>query len=273
MSRTKYEKKCENCGKDFVCYSNKKQRFCSQKCSIEYKMSQTRKEINGIVYKKCCKCEQWKEANSDNFQLKKQTIDGFSYTCKECENRKKRERYRNDEEYRKSRLNVDKEKKKKIRHSYYLRNRDKEIERAKKYNEENRDIIRERERKYRNTKNGKISNKLKSTKRRTRLKNLENNFTIKDWEFCKEYFTENSKLKCAYCNKELQRATIEHFIPVSKGGTTTRNNILPVCRSCNSSKQDKDFLEWYKTKPFYNEKSIEKINSYFEHLKTIPSHD
>lgn len=48
---------------------------------------------------------------------------------------------------------------------------------------------------------------------------------------------------CQYCNIPLSRsvATIDHVIPVSKGGKTTFDNVVTACQPCNSLKGDKLF--------------------------------
>lgn len=46
---------------------------------------------------------------------------------------------------------------------------------------------------------------------------------------------------CQYCKIQLNRAqaTIDHVIPLSKGGKTTWTNIVTACGPCNSRKGDK----------------------------------
>lgn len=48
--------------------------------------------------------------------------------------------------------------------------------------------------------------------------------------------------KCAYCSK--QANTIDHIIPVSKGGNSVPGNIVPACTHCNSSKKAMDLFDW-----------------------------
>ena len=51
-----------------------------------------------------------------------------------------------------------------------------------------------------------------------------------------------------------------------------KDNIIPICGSCNSSKCNKDFEEWYKTKDFYSEFRKQKIYEYlYKQANTVPS--
>lgn len=61
-------------------------------------------------------------------------------------------------------------------------------------------------------------------------------------EIAVEFLTDIFKGQCAYCDHPAQ--TWDHVVPVTKGGQTTPDNILPACGACNSSKRDRDLLEW-----------------------------
>jgi 5-methylcytosine-specific restriction endonuclease McrA len=48
--------------------------------------------------------------------------------------------------------------------------------------------------------------------------------------------------QCHYCEESASEgnlATGDHVIPLSRGGTDTVENLVPCCKSCNSSKSDK----------------------------------
>lgn len=49
-------------------------------------------------------------------------------------------------------------------------------------------------------------------------------------------------VKCVYCGARAE--SMDHVIPRSRGGKNDRNNLLPACTKCNSSKNDKTPAEW-----------------------------
>ncbi len=53
---------------------------------------------------------------------------------------------------------------------------------------------------------------------------------------------------CFFCKNELPEKdrdkTIEHLVPLSRGGSHCWENVVPACRGCNSSKSNKTFTEF-----------------------------
>ena len=47
----------------------------------------------------------------------------------------------------------------------------------------------------------------------------------------RDYFT------CHYCGQEAN--TVDHLIPISKGGTDEATNMVAACNPCNSGKRDR----------------------------------
>lgn len=89
------------------------------------------------------------------------------------------------------------------------------------------------------------------------FKNTKRPITNKQWVRCKDFF-EN---KCAYCDSNID-ITKDLFIPSALGGSYEKNNIVPACNSCNSSKKDKQIMEWYPFQKFYSEFKLAKIYKY-----------
>ena len=86
----------------------------------------------------------------------------------------------------------------------------------------------------------------------------ENGLPLKEWKKVLDYFDN----ECAYCGERDTELEQEHIIPVSKGGKYEMGNIIPACRSCNSSKQNKNIHEWYEQQEFYNDLKLNKIENF-----------
>lgn len=52
---------------------------------------------------------------------------------------------------------------------------------------------------------------------------------------------------CCYCGTR-ENLSIDHLIPRKKGGIENGDNFVWACRTCNSSKNAKDMLEWLDSK-------------------------
>lgn len=68
--------------------------------------------------------------------------------------------------------------------------------------------------------------------------------------------------ECCYCGRTMrkgERLTRDHLEPVSVGGRSTQDNIVPACSSCNSSKGASEWREWYMKQPFFSQERMNKI--------------
>lgn len=78
-----------------------------------------------------------------------------------------------------------------------------------------------------------------STAQRLRRYGVKPEMTAVQW---REILVTNNHC-CAYCGTA-GPMTKDHVIPLSRGGTDNKDNILPACNFCNCSKGAKPLLEW-----------------------------
>ena len=203
---------CKICNKEFI-KQHFNQRYCSEECRHIAKINSQKK------YKKT---EKGKASNQKWIQRERRK-----------ENEK---RYRqNPIAKHKAVLRV----KKYLQNSEYgreqKRKRDMEYSRTEKGKEANKKATK----KYRKTEKGKLNNRKQKFMRRT-MKPV-------DKLVLKKIMEQNI---CYYCGKEITGLkTIDHKIPVSRGGNNKENNLVLCCKHCNSQKNDKseeEYIEWLK---------------------------
>lgn len=52
--------------------------------------------------------------------------------------------------------------------------------------------------------------------------------------------------ECYYCgqNVEYRELTMDHLVPLARGGRSTKDNLVPSCKSCNTKKKNMLPVEW-----------------------------
>ncbi|MEE8329362.1 MAG: HNH endonuclease [Thermodesulfovibrionia bacterium] len=68
-----------------------------------------------------------------------------------------------------------------------------------------------------------------------------------------------SKGKCYYCNRETPplELTMDHIVPVIRGGKSAKNNIVPACKECNNKKKHCLLIEWGEYMERFKEEKID----------------
>jgi len=275
---------------------------CQEDAEYRAKKKELKMQNSEIIpegMKKCTRCQQIKPATTEYFNNKKSGKYGLTGRCKEClkvvrqqnserekernklwreENKEHCKQYREENkehinEYHKQYDETHKEQKKEYYKKYRYQRKEmlNELGRQKYY--ENIEYEQQRSRNY--YKNNKekhrisVKNWLENNKklkpiywqrRRTLLNMTEVSLTLEQWEQIKKDFNN----RCCYCNEE-KPLTIDHFIPLSKMGELTTNNVVPACQSCNSSKNNKLFSEWYPKQSFYSKEQEKKILDYLNY--------
>jgi hypothetical protein len=202
-----------------------------------------------ITERQCTTCQDWKEETTDNFYMmnKLKPQKGFMAECKDCIKKKANE-------YGHS----HKEKKNKIDREYREANKAERKVKEKVWRDNNKENL------YNNLKKFQKNNP-------DRLKYYNNqhsnhDITTKEWESCKKYFNH----RCAYCGLPIE----EHYITrkgitklgdfhkehVVHKGSNGLDNCVPSCGSCNSSKWEHPFENWYNKENInYTEERYQKI--------------
>ena len=51
---------------------------------------------------------------------------------------------------------------------------------------------------------------------------------------------------CHYCGKKINPGdlTMDHIVPIIRGGKSTKGNVVPVCKACNDKKKYLLPIEW-----------------------------
>jgi len=162
--------------------------------------------------RKCTEC-----GSSGPFHKDKRIKDGLTSRCKKCLNSKNKQNYRENKQAYK--------------------------DRAKAWGEANSDKVKKFKENWRHNNPGywnewRADNpelaRMHSQRRRAHERAAEGTYTPAEWKaLCAEY-----DYKCVKCGQQVP-LTVDHVIPLSKGGRNSIDNIQPLCLPCNSGKKDR----------------------------------
>ena len=93
----------------------------------------------------------------------------------------------------------------------------------------------------------------------------------------KEDICAKSGNKCAHCGTLIYagyQMTVDHFIPLDKGGSNQMINLIPLCKDCNESKDNKLYsMEYIKyLKPKYKQQIKDYLDSYVQVIDYCQRH-
>lgn len=224
-------------------------------------------------FKRCCSCKRIKHKSA--FHRWSKASDGLRPKCKDC----LALAYQNDIDYQRA-----------IRRAYYQRNREATIMRVKTWHRANVERKRATDRKKSRTaahrervKRWQQKNKERMMiyhhARNARKRDLPSTFTEADWQACLAYWDN----RCCICGRSPDMWMVlsrDHWIPLSKGGGFTADNIVPTCfarkgaplgePSCNASRRDREAADWL-VERFGEKKArrvLKSVQKYFEWVKS-----
>ena len=102
-------------------------------------------------------------------------------------------------------------------------------------------------------------------RRRARLRDARSpGVTPEQWqEICAKFQNAEGETCCAYCGKACA-ATIDHVVPIARGGRDEPDNVLPACGSCNSSKSNWLISEWPRASALLHESLLSLLREHTE---------
>lgn len=221
-------------------------------CALSKHTSASKRAIcvsSEVQMKQCTKCDEWKNESAFRFERR---------SCRECERI-----------YNKTYNATHIEKRRAYARQERIEHKDRVVQRERVYREKNRNILAQKAAYYRarhpdkarasKRKSGRAyyhrhkekaktygrlyrqQNKDKvnarTHRRRARKQGNGGTFTAMQWRvLCQKY-----NYRCLCCGKHEPdiKLTIDHVIPIVRGGINTIDNIQPLCGECNSSKGDK----------------------------------
>jgi 5-methylcytosine-specific restriction endonuclease McrA len=188
-------------------------------------------------YKACSRCKQvlpYGAFNKDN-----SAISGLQSRCRECE--------------------------REVRRDYYLRNKDKEVARVSNWHKTtekgkaNRLKHGNRSGKPRKAAKPKVYIPVAEQDEKTRIRlqakgaksRMKRRASFRNAE--KNKITNNDlkqllRQSCIYCGSP-DRISIDHIIPLARGGRHSIGNLAPACFDCNTRKSARFVTEWRLNKP------------------------
>lgn len=158
--------------------------------------------------------------------------------------------------------------------AYYLRNLERELPRRAEYRARTAEQIRLREVAYARSPEGKAArarasatwtrtasgrerNRDSAHRRRVAIRGGIADLTEQDWADSLAAFGG----RCAYCGTD-GVMTVDHVVAISRGGHHTRLNVVPACKSCNSSKFHHELVSWFTAQPFFDPERLARIRDY-----------
>ena len=80
-------------------------------------------------------------------------------------------------------------------------------------------------------------------KRKRRMARVEHDLSVEQWAALRDAWG-----GCAYCGEAAQPLQRDCVLALSRGGRYTLTNIVPACRSCNTSKCNDEVTGWLRRK-------------------------
>lgn len=193
--------------------------------------------------------EGWLPATETYFGLHSRYKDGFRCACRACESNDQKERYSKNPEdklkYMRGYNLNNREAKRDYNSRYYAQTAETQRADARRRRAENPERHRESDHRWRQ--NNPLKIRIKNRNREARESAASGTHTVTDIQA--QHARQQGR--CYYCGCELtvksklpNSATVDHVIPLSRGGSNAPDNLVIACQDCNFRKHNKLPHEW-----------------------------
>jgi 5-methylcytosine-specific restriction endonuclease McrA len=88
---------------------------------------------------------------------------------------------------------------------------------------------------------------------------------------CERFKDSEGRPCCGYCRRACAQ-TMDHVVPIARGGIHELSNLRPACRRCNSGKRDRLIHEWFRAEELLGPAEFQELKDYTErHLARLNS--
>jgi 5-methylcytosine-specific restriction endonuclease McrA len=199
--------------------------------------------IEELKLKRCSKCGEFKEICQFNKQQNGKY--GVGSECKECRKIYRHEHYLKNKEKTKEQVI-----KYRLEHPVWYKRMQKEYRNSENgriniksshdkywHSERGIEVRKQKNKRYNASEKGKIRDANKHHKRRVQkqMTQLSERISLDQWT----HIIKLQNNKCAMCGRKFSddlKPTMDHIVPLSKGGMHNSVNIQALCNSCNSAK-------------------------------------
>lgn len=110
---------------------------------------------------------------------------------------------------------------------------------------------------------GRSLGRLCRQRRRARLASDQSiGLTAEQWTaICVAHQDSEGRVCCKYC-KQPCKPTIDHVVPLAKGGRHEPGNVVPACAFCNSSKCDRLVFEWPRARKLLHKEELVRLTEF-----------
>lgn len=227
------ERKCKECGEiktisDFRKRSGKRDRgyrYTCASCERKYQKNHREENLEKVKeYQKKYREENFEKAKEYQKKYREENIGNNSERKEYYKEYHKKYYQKHRKEYSVRERGVRQHKER------YTKSKEEVKERNKKSYEEKRDKRNDGRRKH--YAENPEKHQANQHRRRARMAGCEGTYTAQEWtDLCAHYGN-----RCLRCGRDDVKLTVDHVVPIIKGGSNSIGNLQPLCKACNSSK-------------------------------------